>query len=54
MGSATFRKHEDSAAEKARRRYLAVMAFALGWMFLGLPTALLLEAVLRRLINWVA
>jgi hypothetical protein len=54
MGSATFRKQEDRDAEKARRRYLAVMAFVVGWMFLGLPAAFVLEAVLRRLINWVA
>jgi len=51
MGSATFRKHQDPDAEKARRRYLSAMAVALGWIFLGLPAALLLEAGLRRLVN---
>jgi len=51
MGAATFRKHQDRDAETARRRYLAVMAIAIGWMFLGLPAALLVEAGVRRLLN---
>jgi hypothetical protein len=51
MGSATFRKHEDRTAETARRRYLVMMAVTMGWVFLGLPAAFLLEAVLRRLVN---
>ena len=34
MTSATFRKHEDESAERARRRYLVVFTLAIGW---GLP-----------------
>jgi hypothetical protein len=49
MGSATFRKHQDRDIERARRRYLVVMAVTLGWMLLGLPAGLLLEAAIRAL-----
>ena len=49
MGSATFRKHQDRNTERARRRYLVVMAVTLGWMLLGFPAGLLLEAAIRAL-----
>lgn len=53
MGSATFRKHEDRFAEKARRRYLRIFGAAVGWGFLGLPVAFIIEAAARRLFSWV-
>lgn len=49
MGSATFRRHQDRETERARRRYLVVMAVTLGWMLLGLPAGLLIEAAIRAL-----
>jgi hypothetical protein len=54
MASATFRKHEDRVAEKARLRYVRIMALAIGWGFLGLPVAIVLEAVGRRMIDLVS
>jgi hypothetical protein len=54
MASATFRKHEDRVAEKARLRYVRIMALAIGWGFLGLPVAFVLEAVGRRMIDLVS
>jgi hypothetical protein len=53
MGSATFRKHDDRVAEKARLRYLRIFALAVGWGFLGLPIAFVMEGIARRLLNLV-
>jgi hypothetical protein len=54
MASATFRKHEDRVAEKARLRYVRIMALTVGWGFLGLPVAFVVEAVVRSLIDLVS
>jgi hypothetical protein len=53
MASATFRKHEDRTAERARLRYVRIFALAVGWGFLGLPVAFVIEGVARRLLSLV-
>lgn len=49
--SSTFEKHEDASTEAIRRRYLTAFALTIGWGFLGLPVAWLLEGLVRRVIN---
>jgi hypothetical protein len=48
MFQATFVRHPDRGAERARRRYLIVILLMLVYMVLGLPFGILIERILWR------